>query len=211
MGWLPLYMTNKDVEFLNDWLNQEEEIAFLVSNGPSKWIARKTHDIFADIKTQKDNGQLNGTYLHYALWHVPSGPLPLFGTGTSGKIRFKKEDNDEENIGDPWRGWTEIRAGADSTVPYFGAGHPGILFLTVYLRDTGEIPISHFQWIGNHYKIIGTEADKSTEKFWSKLRRMAKKVGKHIPRENRPEGKNEIYALPDALKEIQLGRPCSLN
>ena len=211
MGWLPLYLTDKDVEFLNDWLNQEEEIAFLVSNGPGRWIAKKHHNIHADIEQQKKEGHLNGCYLEYALWHVPAGPLPLFGTGSKGKPRFKKEDWDEDTIPDPWKGWNELRQGADSSMPYFGAGSPRIFRLTIFLRETGEIPISGFEWTGNHYKIIGDGADKVTEKFWGKLRRLAKKVGKHIPRQNNPDYKNEIYIFPDALNEIQLGRLCSLN
>lgn len=211
MGWLPLYLVYEDVEFLNDWLNQEEEIAFLVSNGPSKWIAKKQHDIIADLQQQKLDGYIHGNYLNYRLWHIPSGPLPLFGSG-NGKLRFHKEDWDENNIKDPWAGWTELQAGADSSVPYFGAGHPGIIRLKIHLsHDKKEIPMSDFQWIGNHYKIIGSAADKSTEKFWNRLRRMTKKIGTHIPRGNRQEGKNEIYAFPSAYKEIQEKRTCSTN
>ncbi len=40
---------------------------------------------------------------------------------------------------------------------------------------------------------------------------MAKKIGTHIPRENKPDRKKEIYAFPSAYKEIQDGRACSLN
>lgn len=212
MAWLPLYLVKQDVEFLNDWLNQEEEIAFLVSNGTSKWIAKKQHDIVADMERQKADGYFSGNYLKYSLWHVQSGPLPLFGSGSSGKLCFNKDDWNEEQIADPWSGWTEIRAGADSDIPYFGAGHPGIIHLTIHLSDdNNEIPMSDFQWIGNHYKIIGSGAEKSTEKFWNKLRRMAKKIGTHIPRQNKVESKNEIYAFPLAYKAIQNGRACSLN
>lgn len=209
MGWLPLYLVHEDVEFLNDWLNQEEEIAFLVSNGPSKWIAEKQHDIIADMQQQNAEGYINGNYLNYSLWHIPSGPLPLFGSGNN-KLRFHKEDWDESSIKDPWNGWTELRAGADSEMPFFGA-HPGVIRLSIHLSQNNAIPMSDFQWIGNHYKIIGSTADRSTEKFWNKLRRMAKKIGTHIPRENKPEQKNEIYAFPSAHKQILNGRPCTAN
>ncbi len=43
MAGIPLYLLDKDVEFLNDWINQEEEIAFLVTAGHKRWIVKKEH------------------------------------------------------------------------------------------------------------------------------------------------------------------------
>ena len=215
MAWLPMYLLREDVEFLNDWLNQEEEIAFLVSNGNKKWIAKKQHDIHSDIGTQDFGEGYNfkmPNYVEYNLWHISSGQLPLLGEFKGAKLRFSKTDNGEDGkVLDPWAGWTEIRTGANPRVPYFGSGHPGIIHLQIKKPQTNEIPISCFGWIGNHYKIIGSAADASTEKFWSKLRRMAKKIGTHIPRSNETDRKKEIYAFPTAYKEIKNGRPCSLN
>ncbi|WP_207435753.1 hypothetical protein [Sabulibacter ruber] len=114
-------------------------------------------------------------------------------------------------ISDPWVGWTEIRPGANTTIPYFGASHPGVIHLQIKITDEGEIPISNFGWIGNHYKIIGNGADKTTEKFWNKLKRMAKKEATHIQRCNDSNGKKEIFAFPAAYKEIDNKRLCSLN
>lgn len=71
--------------------------------------------------------------------------------------------------------------------------------------------MSSFEWIGNHYKLIGNAADPLTEKFWSRLRRMVKKIGKQIPRGNKEGGKNEIFALPQAYQEIKNGKPCAIN
>lgn len=216
MAWLPMYLLDKDVEFLNDWLNQEEEIAFLVSNGHQQWIAKKEHDILADIGTQTFGAGHNFTvpnFVEYNLWHVPSGPLPLLDANKGvARLRFDKEDwNEDGKIENPWLGWTEIRTGAKSSVPYFGAGHPGVFHLEIKLPHDDEIRMSNFGWIGNHYKIIGNGAEKVTEKFWNKLRRMAKKVATQIPRSNDPNAKKEVYAFPTAYKEIQSGRRCALN
>lgn len=205
MAWLPMYLLDKDIDFLNNWLNQEEEIAFLVSNGHKKWIAQKEHNIKADIGTKK--------IAEYNLWHVPSGQLPLLDANKdSVKLKFGKEDWDNDGkVENPWLGWTEISTGANSRIPYFGAGHPGVIHLELNLPYDQEIRMSNFGWIGNHYRIIGNGANQSTEKFWGKLKRMAKKVATQIPRSNHPIGKKEVFAFPTAYEEIKNGRPCSLN
>jgi hypothetical protein len=216
MAWLPMYLLDKDVGFLNDWLNQEEEIAFLVSNGNKKWIAKKEHDILADIGTQKVADGLTfaiPNYAEYNLWHVPSGPLPLLEANAGGvKLKFNKEDwNKDGKVDNPWLGWKEIRTGANQRIPYFGAGHPGVIHLEINLPHEEEIRISSFGWIGNHYKMIGNGADSTTEGFWKKLRKMAIKVATQIPRSNNVNYKKEIFAFPTAHKEIQNGRICALN
>lgn len=216
MAWIPMYLLRDDIALLNDWLNQEDEIAFLVSRGTKKWIAKKQHDILSDLGTQKF-GQGHDfaipNFVEYNLWHVPSGPLPLLESNSGGvKLRFNKEDwSNDGKILDPWSGWTEIRTGANSRIPYFGAGHPGVIHLEIKTSDVGEIPMSNFGWIGNHYRIIGNGADKTTERFWNKLKRALKKVATQIPRSNSANGKNEVYAFSTAYKEIQNGRLCSLN
>lgn len=228
MAWLPMYLLQTDVELINDWLNQEEDIAFLVSNGGKKWIAKKQHDVISDIGTQlignvetayfnysitpEDLEKMKKTtmpnFAEYYLWHIPSGPLPCLNQNPT-KIKFTKQDhNDEAVIADPWAGWIEQRTGANSRIPYFGPGHPGVIHLEIKLPASDIIPMSYFGWIGNHYKIIGSGADKSTEKFWNKLRRMTKKVATHIPISNNLNRKKEAYAFPAAYEEILKGRPC---
>jgi hypothetical protein len=199
MAWIPMYLINKDLEFLNDWLNQDGEIAFLISNGNKKWIAKNQHNISEDLGTQKfesDHDFYIPNYVEYYLWHIPSGDLPLF------------ESDQKIN---PWIGWKELRTGANSRIPYFGAGYPGVIQLELKLPINDEIPISQFGWIGNHYKIIGNAADPKTEFFWTRLRKMVKKISTKIARCNYLHGKKEIFAFPNAYEEIKNGRACSLN
>ncbi|QDP84472.1 hypothetical protein FNJ88_02465 [Chryseobacterium sp. SNU WT5] len=191
-----MYLTKKDVQILNDLLNQEEQIAFLVSNGNRKWIAKNEHNILEEIERQNSDFG----FVEYKLWHIPSGPLPLFDHINSGK-----------KIVNPFEGWTEITSGADLDVPYFGAGHPGVISLEIKINNVGEIPMSSFGWIGNHYKIIGNGSEKVTEKFWSKLRRTIKNLSKQIPRCNQSSCKNEVFTFANALKEIENGCECALN
>ena len=177
-----MYLLKEDVEYLNNWLNHEDNIAFLVANGQRKWIARKRHEIISNIGTQpfeQRDDFFIPNFVEYNLWHVPSGPLPLLENDSEGvKLKFSKGYSDDvAKISDPWTGWREIRRGANPRIPYFGAGHPGVIHLRIKVSDTDEIPMSSFGWIGNHYKIIGNAADQSTEKFWKKLKRMVKKIG----------------------------------
>ncbi|MGI4763013.1 MAG: hypothetical protein ACRYF0_20035 [Janthinobacterium lividum] len=203
MAWIAMYLLPSDTELLNDWLNREIEIAFLVANGPASWIAQNTRIISRDIGTQvamRGHSFLRPNYAEYNLWHVPSGPLPLLTHGLTDGI-----------IEDPWHGWTELRGGQNPRIPYFGAGHPGVIHLELKFYQGEEIPMSNFGWIGNHYRLIGSAADKSTEAFWKKLRSVIKKMATQIPRANYAGGKNEIFTFPAAYQEIKNGCPCAIN
>lgn len=217
MAHLPLYLLREDILFLNDWLNATKEIAFLVSDGKGRWIAKSEHRILGDIGTQYDcdRRSMPGS-AEYLLWHVPSGPLPLVSpTGTSGvKLQFKDTARaSEPTILDPWKGWDELRTGANSRVPWLGPGHVGSIHLEIrdFQDQIEEIPLSGFGWIGNHYKTIGNAAPDATMKFWKRLRSMAKKVGHIVPRGNRAGFPKDSYAFPQAFREISNGRPCAVN
>ena len=123
----------------------------------------------------------------------------------------KGTTENELQVRDPWKGWTELRSGANRRIPWLGPGHVGAIHLEVREYERDEIPLSGFGWIGNHYRIIGSGAPDVTMKFWKRLRGMAKKVGSPIPRGNRQGFAKDAYAFPQAFKEISCGRPCSLN
>lgn len=190
MGWLPLYATSQDFEEVFDSLNKDREVAFIVPNGPKSWMAKETAE-FQD-------------HSWFCLWHVPSGPLPLQREiGTAPGI-----------IKDPWSGWTEVRTGGRPDRPYFG-DPPGIIWLEVSCaskRIEGGIAMSGFSWIGNHYRLTGSAAQPTTEKYWNRLCRQLKKDARRIPRQGALDGpKPEIWALKDALQQIHSGRPRDIN
>lgn len=188
MPWLPIYADEADCSVLLDYLNHSEEIAFIVSVGAGKWSAIQR------LETLNPG--------RHCLWHVPSGPLPLFrGAGESpGKI---------EN---PFSGWVEVKAGAVASQPYFGPGHPGILWLNVrgvevhHLSGMATVGLSSFEWIGNHYKAIGSAANPETEKFWKILGRWVKKTSTKVPRgginQSTPP---EIWAFSGAESRLKNG------
>jgi hypothetical protein len=185
MPWLPHYIDEVDAALLCEHLNSDPEIAFIVANGPGRWIAERSLQAVGDGR--------------HCLWHVPSGPLPLLAPGGA----------PSSIVEDAWQGWSELRAGADPSLPYFGAGHPGVVWWNVKTRSRRGpgIGLSGFEWIGNHYRIIGSSADAATERWWAKLRRLMRKVkASRIPRAGPVDGAGpEIWAWPSALAKISAG------
>ena len=189
-------------------LDADEEIAILRGDGPGRWIAQRQVPVLPDGK--------------YALWHIPSGPLPL--------LHRKGGDGLIEN---PWAGWREEMPGAEPSTSYFGAGHPRIFSLELYRTPLGKggyydavgedekrwrvpaaqvIGMSCFGWIGNRYRDIGNGSEATTEKAWKSLRSRVSKFAKKIPRWGPCDGaKGEIWAFPDALAKIGAGTPRAHN
>jgi len=186
MPWLPIYADSNDFRTIHDWLNASEELAFIVADGPQRWRAVSTVPSLATDRV--------------CLWHVPSGPLPLLHAQPSREV---------SSITDPWSGWQELRAGADASRPYFGAGHPGIIWLNhrpISRRSQRGIGLSSYEWIGNHYRDIGNAADAATEVFWRSMRRWTQKHAKKIPRDGPIDGSRaEIFAFPSALAAFESG------
>jgi len=197
-----MYINEEDARVVLAWLGQSSEIGFLVQNGIGRWKAVRELDQLPSVAVE--------------MWHVPSGPLPLLGEG---------RDEPVLEVMSPWSGWTERRAGADARRPYFGPGWPGIMTLNIHLvshrtkveqtssREAQRaIGLSGVEWVGNHYKIIGTAAKPETEKFWKKLRRFVASRATRVPRFGPIDGPNpEIYTFPSALAEIRNGRGRAAN
>ena len=192
MPWLPIYADANDFPTILDWLNRTEDLAFIVSDGPNRWRAIDSIDAFDTNR--------------YCLWHVPSGPLPLL---------HEKPSREVGSVIDPWDGWKELRVGADASQPFFGAGHPGVIWLNhrpVSQRSPSAIGLSSYEWVGNRYRVIGNGAAPSTEAFWRSIRRWTQKHAKKIPRKGSINGpRAEIFAFPSALAAIESGVERDIN
>jgi hypothetical protein len=202
---IPFYALKKDFVWLFDWLNQEEELAFIVPDGPGRWRAVNNYSF-----------QGEGDY---TFWHVKSGPLPL----------MRGKGKRDEEIADPWSGWkeeVEYGGGLAAVVPglttggrpFFGPTSLGTFDLSADIsvckkrRHHLKLPpsvigMSHFGWVGNHYSILGHKAHKSTERLWAKLKRAIAKQSVKIPRQGPLDGPaKEVWALPTAYEKIRAGR-----
>ncbi len=190
MPWLPLYLNKADLAQVFAWLNEEAEVAFIVSDGLRRWRAVKA---MAEVSDGR-----------FCLWHQQSGQLPLLRQGLPDAF-----------VDDPWAGWREELTGANSTLPYFGTGHPGIYWLNAQTSSrwsADAIGLSSFEWVGNHYKAIGKEAPPVTKQWWERLKRWVKKQAVRIPRDGRWDGpEKEIWTFPDALEEIKSGKHRDIN
>lgn len=192
MPWLPFYAFGDDPGTLLSLLNDDPEVAFIIGDGPGKWKAVETIEAFRDRRCM--------------IWHVPSGPLPLLAAVNG---------DPDDNIADPWCGWTERRAGAISTIPYFGPDHSGHVRLTIKNLAGGNEPrigLSGMEWTGSHYARIGLPAHPSTQRWWKRLRAAIIRISKKVPRGG-PFGdsKPEIYALPDACRAFAKGMEADIN
>jgi hypothetical protein len=189
MPWLPFYACFEDLAHLESFLNQSSDVAMIQSVGAGKWRAHRPVHL-----------QIGRN----CLWYVPSGPLPLMAAARGDCLGV---------IDDPWTEWTEQRQGADPKQPFFGPGHPGIIWMNVHERSQSQpdaIAISSIEWSGNRHS-NGSDAVLA-KRFWASLQRWMSRHATKIPRSGGLDGEPaEIYALKNALAEIQTGTPRSAN
>jgi hypothetical protein len=188
MPWLPVYADRQDIEQVIALLNADGEAAFIVPVGPRQWRAVERLEGFADGR--------------YCIWCHSGGGLPL--------IRPKGKRNGV--VRNPWAGWTEEVTGMDPDTPYFGPGHPTVIWFDIRTPAEGVIRMSSFEWIGNHYRVLGSAAPAAVEKWWQRLKRAVTKSAKRIPRTGPVSGpRPEIWALPSAYAKIGAGAPRTDN
>ena len=191
MPLIPFYATENDLAEVVGWLSDDPEIAFIVSAGPKRWVARPA---------------LDGVHFdRIALWHKPSGPLPLVPGRAWQRERW---------IEHPERGWKERKTGPDPTVPFFGVGCPGVIWFNAVLTGPNgeEIGMSSFEWSGNGSRSERSVPLPATERWWSRLRERMKENGVQVPRSGPVDGPHpEIWALPEARSLIISGATRSIN
>ena len=186
-----MYLLLEDVPTLAGLLNADDDIAFLVSDGPNRWIAKRE-------LIPLPAGRMG-------FWHIPSGPLPLLHPKPSNQVSW---------ISSPFTGWVEQRPGADSSTPYF-AEHPGTLSLNLNLQGWEKESIcglSSFEWIGNHYAIIGSAAPPQTMRWWKAFQGRVRRRTRRVPRGALSRtGSPEIFAFPAAYRELEEGANADFN
>lgn len=190
MPWLPMYLTDDDVPQLVSLLG--DDVAFILTDGPGRWRAVREPGTPLTERT--------------CIWHIASGPLPL--------LRADRDLPDGE-VRDPWLGWVEEQTGADPNTPYFGSGHPGVVWLN--LRLSGREPasacgMSSLEWIGDHYAILGRSAPEPTRKWWNRVRRKVGKAAEKLPRGGiAAPGVPEVWAFANAAHRLRGGAPADHN
>jgi len=210
MACLLFYADENDFKLILSKLNNDPGIAFIVSDGNRKWIAKN------QVGHLDDGG--------YYLWHIPSGKLPLFKEGEVDFLgkHLRKRMNilrrpfvEAGWVEDPFEGWKELRPCANSTKPFFGST-PKVVEIKIQTRGTetpASIGLSAFGWIGNRYQVIGKPATKEMANWWRRINRWASKTAaEKIPRRGQIDGPNpEIWAFPSAYNRIKNGSSRDAN
>ena len=194
MPWLGLYADEVDSASILKLLNADPEIAFIVRHGRDRWIARRRLRAVTEGKI--------------CLWHHPGGPLPLVYVSAL----MERRTNKTSYVEDPWKGWKPKMIGADTGTPYFGPGHPSVVWWNVSPRGAiakNSIGLSGFEWIGNANSIIGRPAHPSTTEWWKRLRKSLTKGNRRVSRLGPLDGGlgRDVWALPSALAKLEAGVP----
>ena len=186
---IPFYALEPDLVQLLEHLNVEHDLAFIVPTGPRRWCA-----------ISQAAALVAGPH---ALWHLPSGPLPLLG---------RDELEPDVPIPDPFAGWVERVPAAAGNQPFFGS-HPGVIWL--YLPGFPEpdvVPMSAFGWIGNRYAAIGRPAPTSTAKCWRSLQGWIRRHTVPVARAGSVTADApEVGAFPVAWERLMAGARAGLN
>jgi hypothetical protein len=183
-----VYALESDLQTIVDHLNADADVAFVIPDGPRRWC---TADRISRI-----------TAGHHALWHRPSGALPLVGSS---------EKQPDTPILDPDAGWEERLPSAVAGQPFFGS-HPSVIWLHVSSGGPGIVPMCAFGWIGNRYRAIGQGATPATSKWWRRLQRWIRSQATIVRRGNlQASGPMDVAAFPAAFTQLQNGVPGELN
>jgi len=191
-----LYITESDANSIVKWINNEEDVAWIIKDSQKgnlyRWKAVYEVDEFGEGE--------------YCLWKIDSGPLRL----PSGN-----HETDDTLVADPFEGWEQSLNTDKADIPWFGAGAPET-FRFVFRENGREseysLARSGFDWIGNYFRIIGNGAPEESEKWWGRLRRFIKKSSTGIPwsKELGP-GRTGAYAFPEAYEQLKAGRSKDIN
>jgi hypothetical protein len=185
-----VYALDPDLTVLLDYLNTDPEIAFLVAAGSGRWRATSR---LSQLPAAPQ-----------ALWHTPSGPLPLLGRSPA---------EPDIPIPDPYAGWSERLPAATRDRPFFGS-HPGLIWLYISLPPAADapVPMSALGWIGNRYRASGHGATAATTRYWRRLKTWIRDRTHLVPRGGlAAHHPVEIAAFPAALAVLKSGIPGELN
>lgn len=192
-----MYLEPSDLETLRVYLNDDDDLAWLVSAGaPGHWKA-----------VQRLASLEEGAY---KLWHAKSGPLPLPARGVL---------LDAALVMDPYQGWEDTIRGANAAVPYFGSSHWGVIDLELRIRGSTRpgrqtrtsIGLSTFQWIGNLERFIRGPATPETVRRWRELRKWVARMSVKVALVENGNPKRTGFAFPGAAQAIQAGVPRDAN
>ena len=196
MSEIILYLTNTDAESIVDWINHEDEIAWIIKESQEgnvyRWKAVNSIDVIQASE--------------YCLWKIGAGAL---------RIPSRNHETEDTIVLDPFMGWEQTLDTDSAETPWFGAAAPETYTFTFRARgreSEDSIGRSGFNWIGNYFSVIGNSAPEECKKWWERLKRHIKKNATGIPWPGElGSGKAGAYAFPEAYEQLQKGRTKDVN
>ena len=188
------YATSKDIEIIQQWINSETQIAWIVKE--SEFEKKYTWRAVNEINKLKDGGT-------YSIWHVNSNALVIPSEST---------DTTDVVVTDPFKSWSQTLKYENATDPWFGKITPTLFFLT-FSEKGHELPNSigrsGFGWLADRYKSLGRPAHPEAKLWWKKLQRFITKNSVSVPWG--ASGQYRAYIFPDAFIQHEKGRHLDIN
>jgi len=266
MPWLPFFADEVDAQKLQQWLNTQKDIAFLVPDGPKRWkavpqlrvladgehflwdhaggpliigdnrgaIRRVTdpatgwegRDIPTDVTgTMSDPGLIDTTSVFRLTLHArhrPYSPAEKARFAEQGKIlmaELKKRFPEAFQ-----QGGAADKGGQrpDSKTPRFAdVGVEGRIApedwspRSELMGNKDFLSLSTFEWIGDHYALIGRRPSEVTRRWWASLIGWVSSHAIALDHQTGVEdGKQEpwsFWAFPSALHKLKQGMDFDAN
>ncbi len=195
MSELIVYATSHDGELIRNWINDDEDVAWIIRTSQSgrqyAWRAQSRIDALLEQE--------------YAIWHVKSGPLNI----PSGKLGVP-----DAMVPDPFVGWQQTLDREDATAPWFGGNLPGpyLFRFRVSGKDApNSLGRSGFYWALDRYKPIGKPAHPDAKRWWFRLKRFISRNATEIGWPDPTKGPFKAFVFPDAMRQGRSGRRRDLN
>lgn len=196
MGEIILYLTSKDADFIRQWLNQEDSIAWITKESQRGNTYRwRASDTLPEIHPQS-----------YALWNKKSCHLNV----PSGSAQIA-----DTPVIDPYAGWLQTLPNLNATAPWFGGNLPGPYFFRFQEslnKSARTIARSGFYWHGNRFRSVGKPATKELMRWWQKLQRFVRCNSKPVTWPHRHKtSKVTAYVFEDAHLKFCTGATLEPN
>jgi hypothetical protein len=206
---ISMYLDHADLALLEQFLNDDDQIIYVVKTGESQVQTLKSQTLPPSMKTYESQFQTFKSltlqpFMHCTLWHLPCGEIPADCRDSQGRITIDPYIKHLGAIGLD----LQVRPGICQTfVPRpNGVGHELSTF-------ESEIAIgrSDFGWVGNKYSIIGKKANPETERWWKHLRRWVSKHATKVTWDDTTDLDARAWAFPAAYSAIKSGTPRNVN
>ena len=189
-----MYLDLDDLPMLEQFLNDDEQILFVVRTGES---------LFQTFKPFKLRPNMECT-----LWHLPCGKIPLACRDAKGRITVDPCIPTASQLG-AISLELQVRPRKYQTLVPRACGQ---LYDLCNFDDDSAIGRSDFGWIGNRFSSCSERPNKKTELWWNRLRRWISKNAIKIPFYGPIDGpRRDAWAFPAAYSAIKSGTPRSAN